>query len=163
MSSLGVPGMDPQMPILHFKTRGCRLLARNCSEMPWEGIGQRNRPREDMRMTGFVVIGFSCGPELNPIWQNSREISFSNSYSRGEKKPLSSGSVYSGTGRGSKVVYVSFRLISCGQGENTDKLARKSWDTPRKYRCMCFLFSGFLSDTGMLSPDMLSRVKNEFR
>ena len=45
----------------HFKTRGCRFLARNCSECL--GI-----PRTEKRPNGFVLIGFRCGPFSRKKW-----------------------------------------------------------------------------------------------
>ena len=42
--------------------KGCRLLDRNCSDRASESLGQKNGPRQDMRMTGFIVTGFRCGP-----------------------------------------------------------------------------------------------------
>ena len=64
-----VPGVVPRMPTLHFQTRGCRLLARNCLEMPQNSESLRKWPKNlrlDMRMTGFIVIGFRCGPNTLP-------------------------------------------------------------------------------------------------
>ena len=36
-----------------LQKKGCRLLARNCSDRASESLGQKDRPRWDMRMTGF--------------------------------------------------------------------------------------------------------------
>ena len=56
--------MLPRTPILRFKKEGCRLLARNCSDGASESLGQKNGPRRDMRMTGFIVTGFRSGPTM---------------------------------------------------------------------------------------------------
>ena len=45
-----------------LQNKGCRPLARNCSDGTSESLGQENGPRRDMRMTGFIVTGFRCGP-----------------------------------------------------------------------------------------------------
>ena len=47
------------------QNKRCRLLARNCSDRASESLGQKNGPRRDMRMTGFIVTGFRCGPSLH--------------------------------------------------------------------------------------------------
>ena len=38
-----------------LQNKGCRLLARNCSDRASESLGQKNSPRRDMRMTGFIA------------------------------------------------------------------------------------------------------------
>ena len=45
-----------------LQNKGCRLLARNCSDRASESLGQKNSPRRDMRRTGFIVTGFRCSP-----------------------------------------------------------------------------------------------------
>ena len=50
-----------------LQNKGCRLLARNCSDRASESLGQKNGPRRDMRMIGFIVTGFRCGPVLEDL------------------------------------------------------------------------------------------------
>ena len=55
--SLGAP--SDAHSALHNK--GCRLLAWNCSDRASEFLGQKNGPKRDMRMTGFIVTESRCG------------------------------------------------------------------------------------------------------
>ena len=55
-----------------LQNKGCRLLARNCSDRASESLEQKDRPRRDMRMTGFIVIGLRFGRK-----HPSRDVIFS--------------------------------------------------------------------------------------
>ena len=65
-----VPGCFSDGPPA-LQNKGSRLLAWNCSDRALESLGQKNSPRRDIGMTGFILIGFRCGPEqsalVNPI------------------------------------------------------------------------------------------------
>ena len=45
-----------------LQNKGCRILARNCSDRAPEPLRQKNGPRRGMRMNGFIVTGFRCRP-----------------------------------------------------------------------------------------------------
>ena len=65
LAEFDLPGVVPGCFLGHpLQNRGCRLL---CSEMFW---GLKNRPREDLRMTGFIVTGLRCGPNW---YENSKK------------------------------------------------------------------------------------------
>ena len=57
--------MIPRTPIRRFKTRvtGCG------SDRASESLGQKNGPRQNMRMTGFILTGLRCGPVKQRGWE----------------------------------------------------------------------------------------------
>ena len=51
-----------------LQNKGCRPPARNCSDGTSESLGQKMAQlRRDMRMAGFIVTGFRCGPLYNKV------------------------------------------------------------------------------------------------
>ena len=55
-----------------LQNKGCRLLAWNCSDRASKFLGQKNGPRRDMRMTGFIVAEFRfCPIDLSKAFLDS--------------------------------------------------------------------------------------------